>query len=229
MEIGAFSISLAHAGTIPQRTAASGNTPIPSNRLPSRISLISAAALTFYGQDAVQRGCRDPQPLGHSHIVFHAFRGDTAAHHQHMRAAKKVTAHVDAALVLLGNGIIEEKRLIERGADGRKARFIDSAAILGGLLRRLAGIAAPRGGDIRKGSFHFENLHFYNVVGQPFSPALFQSWKRGRLWRIYPRRLPEKKHSRGSRSRARPPHTAGRSPLDSPLPPVLDYGRRRGI
>ena len=64
---------------------------------------------------------------------------------------------------------------------------------------------------------------------QPFSPALFQSWKRGRFWRIYPRRLPEKKHSRGRRSRARPPHTAGRSPLDSPLPPVLDYGRRRGI
>ena len=41
--------------------------------------------------------------------------------------------------------------------------------------------------------------------------------------------VPEKKHSRGRRSRARPPHTAGRSPLDSPLPPVLDYGRRRGI
>ena len=229
MEIGAFSISLAHAGTIPQRTAASGNTPIPSNRLPSRISFISAAALTLYGQDAVQRGCRDPQPLGHGHIVFHAFRGDTAAHHQHMRAAEQVTAHVDATFMLLGNGVVQEKRLIERGADGRKARLIDSAAILGGLLRRLAGIAAPRGGDIRKGSFHFENLHFYNVVGQPFSPALFQSWKRGRLWRIYPRRLPEKKHSRGRRSRARPPHTAGRSPLDSPLPPVLDYGRRRGI
>ena len=161
MEIGAFSISLAHAGTIPQRTAASGNTPIPSNRLPSRISLISAAALTLYGQDAVQRGCRDPQPLSNSHIVFHAFRGDTAAHHQHMRAAKQVTAHVDAALVLLGNGVVQEKGLIERGADGRKARLIDSAAILGGLLRRFAGIAAPRGGDIRKGSFHCENLRFY--------------------------------------------------------------------
>ena len=161
MEIGAFSISLAHAGTIPQRTAASGNTPIPSNRLPSRISFISAAALTLYGQDAVQRGCRDPQPLSNSHIVFHAFRGDTAAHHQHMRAAKQVTAHVDAALVLLGNGVVQEKGLIERGADGRKARLIDSTAILGGLLRRLAGVAAPRGGDIRKGSFHCENLRFY--------------------------------------------------------------------
>ena len=27
------------------------------------------------------------------------------------------------------------------------------------LLRRLAGVAAPRGGDIRKGSFHCKNLH----------------------------------------------------------------------
>ena len=78
-----------------------------------------------------------------------------------MRAAEQVTAHVDATFMLLGNGVVQEKRLIERGADGRKARLIDSAAILGGLLRRLAGIAAPRGGDIRKGSFHFENLRFY--------------------------------------------------------------------
>lgn len=161
MEIGAFSISLAHTGTIPQRTAASGKTPIPSNRLPSRISFISAAALTLYGQDAVQRGCRDSQPLGNGHIVFHAFRGDAAAHHQHMRAAKQVAAHVDAALMLLGNGVVQEKRLIERGADGRKARLIDSASILGSLLRRLAGVVAPCGGDIRKGSLHFENLRFY--------------------------------------------------------------------
>mgnify|MGYP002417274594 CR=1 FL=1 len=35
--------------------------------------------------------------------------------------------------------------------------------------------------------------------------------------------MPEKKHSRGRRSRAKPPHTAGRSPLDSPLPPVLGF------
>ena len=35
MEIGRASISLAHTGSMPQCTAASGNTPIPSNRLPS--------------------------------------------------------------------------------------------------------------------------------------------------------------------------------------------------
>ena len=30
---------------------------------------------------------------------------------QHMRAAEQVAPHVDAALMLLGNGVIEEKRL----------------------------------------------------------------------------------------------------------------------
>jgi hypothetical protein len=34
-DMGAFSISLAHTGTIPKRDAARGNTPIPSNRLPN--------------------------------------------------------------------------------------------------------------------------------------------------------------------------------------------------
>lgn len=35
MDTGALAISLAHTGTMPQRDAAKGNTPIPSNRLPS--------------------------------------------------------------------------------------------------------------------------------------------------------------------------------------------------
>ena len=35
IDTGAFSISLAHIGTIPCRWAARGNTPIPSNRLPN--------------------------------------------------------------------------------------------------------------------------------------------------------------------------------------------------
>ena len=126
-----------------------------------------------------------------------------------MRAAKQVTAHVDAALMLLGNGVVQEKGLIERGADGRKARLIDSAAILGGLLRRLAGVAAPCGGNIRKGSFHFENLHFYNVVGQPFSPALFQSWKRGAALEDIPPPLAREKAQPGQAVKGWPPHTAG--------------------
>ena len=51
MEIGAFSISLAHTEWIPHREAARGKTPIPSNRLPSLMSGISA--MSFYCQDAL--------------------------------------------------------------------------------------------------------------------------------------------------------------------------------
>ncbi len=40
METGAFSISLAQTGRMPERIAASGKTPIPSKRLPSVISLM---------------------------------------------------------------------------------------------------------------------------------------------------------------------------------------------
>ena len=139
MEIGAFSISLAHAGTIPQRTAASGNTPIPSNRLPSRSAVILSAPLSLDGQNALKGGGGDPEPLGNGDVVLHGLGDSMTAHHKHMRAAEQVAPHVYAALVLLGNGVVQEKGLIERGADGRKARLIDSAAILGGLLCRLTG------------------------------------------------------------------------------------------
>ena len=94
--------------------------------------------------------------------------------------------------MFLWNGVIEEKGLIERRADRRKARLIHRAAILRRQLCVFVVAAAPRGGDICKGSFHLENLQFYNVVGQPKPHALSHSWERGRLWRIYPRRLPEK-------------------------------------
>ena len=82
-----------------------------------------------------------------------------AADHQHMGTAQQVTAHVDAVFVFLGNGVVEDQGQVQGRADGRKARLIHRAAILGSLLRRLAGVAAPRGGDIRKGSFHCKNLH----------------------------------------------------------------------
>ena len=154
MEIGAFSISLAHTGSIPQRAAAKGNTPIPSNRLPSRSAVILSVPLSLDGQNAIKGGGGDPEPLGNGDVVLHGLGDGMTAHHQHMRAAEQVAPHVDTALMLLGNGVIEEKRLIERRADRRKARLIDSAAILGSLLRRLAGGAAPCGGDICKGSFH---------------------------------------------------------------------------
>ena len=71
MEIGAFSISLAHTGSMPQRTAASGNTPIPSNRLPSRSAVILSAPLSLDGQNALKGGGGNPEPLGNGDVVLH--------------------------------------------------------------------------------------------------------------------------------------------------------------
>lgn len=77
-----------------------------------------------------------------------------AAHHQHMRAFEQITGHVDPAFMLLGNGIIEEQGMEQRGADGRKARLIHAAAILRRLFCVFGIAAAPRSGDICEGSFH---------------------------------------------------------------------------
>ena len=56
---------------------------------------------------------------------------------------------------------VEEKRLIERRADRRKARLIHSAAILRRPFRVFAVAAVPCGGNIRKGSFHIEYLRYF--------------------------------------------------------------------
>jgi hypothetical protein len=74
----------------------------------------------------------------------------------------KILTDVDAALMFLWNGVIEEKGLIERRADRRKARLIHRAAILRRQLRVFVIAAAPCGGNVRKGSFHCENLQFIN-------------------------------------------------------------------
>ena len=50
MEMGAFSISLAHTGRIPHREAARGNTPIPSKRLPSLMSGMARGAVSLHGK-----------------------------------------------------------------------------------------------------------------------------------------------------------------------------------
>ena len=154
MEIGAFSISLAHIGSMPQRTAASGNTPIPSNRLPSRSAVILSAPLSLDGQNDLKGSGGNPQPLGNGDVVLHGLGDGMTAHHQHMRAAEQVAPHVDTALMLLGNGVIEEKRLIERRADGRKARLIHRAAILRRQLHVFVIAAYACGSNIREGSFH---------------------------------------------------------------------------
>ncbi len=88
METGAFSISLAHTGCMPQREAARGNTPIPSKRLPS---LMSAAILPqpFHGQDSVKGGGGNPQPPGHRYVILHVLVHVPAADQKHMGATEQ--------------------------------------------------------------------------------------------------------------------------------------------
>ena len=74
-----------------------------------------------------------------------------AAHHQHMRAFGQIAGHVDPAFMLLGNGIIEEQRMEQRGANGRKAHLIHGAAILRRLFRVFSIAAAPCSGNIYEG------------------------------------------------------------------------------
>ena len=85
-----------------------------------------------------------------------------------------------------------------------------------------------------------------------YPPALSHSWERGRLWRIYPRRLagippPFPIHGKGGGSggytpaalpeiaqpgqavKGKPPQTADVPPLDCPFPAALQNIRRRGI
>ena len=151
-----------------------------------------AAALSLDGQDALKGCCRNSQPLGHGNIIFHGFGHTVPANNQHMRTAEQVTAHVDAAFMLLGNSIIEKQGQVQGRANRRKACLIHGAAILRRQFCVFAIAAEPCSGDISKGSFHRSYLRYFNKKVQPKPHALSQSWERGRLWRIYPRRLPGK-------------------------------------
>ncbi|CCL63121.1 hypothetical protein QGA_1775 [Clostridioides difficile CD181] len=143
------------------------------------MDVISAAALPLDGEDALQGGGGDPQPLGHGDVIFHGLGHGAAADYQHMGAPKQVTAHVDAALMLLGDSVIEKQRVIQGRADGRESRIVHEAAILRRLLGVLTIAAAPCGGDIGKGSFHFEILRFCMVGGSTFSPRPFPVLEKG--------------------------------------------------
>ena len=157
-------------------------------------------ALTLDGQDALQRGRSDTQPLGHGNVILHGLGDGMTAHHQHMRTAEQIAAHIDAAFVFLGNRIVEEQGQIERGANRGKARVIDGSALLGRLFGHFMGIAAPCGGDIGKGPFHKEYLHFkvsFTGDGSTFFPRPFPVLEKGAaLEDIPPSRLREW-HSRG--------------------------------
>ena len=109
-------------------------------------------ALALDGQDALKGGGGDTQPLGHGNVVLHGIGDGMPAHHQHPGAAEQVAANVDAALVLLGNRVIEEKGQEQGRADGGKARIVDRPAVLRGKLRVFRVAAIPSGGDVSKGA-----------------------------------------------------------------------------
>ena len=100
-------------------------------------------ALALDGQDALQGGGGDTQPLGHGDVILHGLGDGMPADHQDAGAAEQVAANVDAALVLLRHRVIEEKGQEKRRTDGSKARIIDRPAVLRGKLRVFAVAAVP--------------------------------------------------------------------------------------
>ena len=103
-----------------------------------------------------------------------------------MGTAEQVTAHVDAAFMLLGYCVIEKQGQIKGRADRGKACLINRPAVAGGLFCVFTVAAKPCGGNVCKGTLHSQYLRYFNKKLQPNPPALSQSWERGRLWRIYP-------------------------------------------
>lgn len=92
---------------------------------------------------------------------------------------------------------------IEDGAKRGKARLIHSAAIARRPLTVLFVFAAPRGGDICQGPFHGRYL-LCSVVGVNPSPRPSHSWEGGGSGESSPS-LDDRWHTRGGRSRAKPP------------------------
>jgi hypothetical protein len=65
------------------------------------LSVLNFPTLSFGCENTVQRGSRDSEPFRGSDIIFHGFIHGFATDDQHMGAAQKVAANVDAVLVLL--------------------------------------------------------------------------------------------------------------------------------
>lgn len=89
------------------------------------------------------------------------------AHHQHPGAPEQVAPNVDAALVLLGNRVIEEKGQEQGRADGSKARIVNRPAILRGNFRVFRIAAIPSGGDVSKGNcspHHIREMDLVKIV-----------------------------------------------------------------
>ena len=135
-------------------------------KCPEVLRALGAPPLALDGEDAVQGGGGDPQPLGHSDVIFYRFIDIAPAYHQHAGAPEQVAPHINTAFMLLRHRVIEEQRQIEHRADGGISRIIDNAAVFSCLLHDLALAAAPCGGHIRKGSLHNQNLRFFSIYNR---------------------------------------------------------------
>jgi len=110
--------------------------------------------LALDGEDAVQGGGGDAQALGGGDVVLHRLVDAPPADHQDAGAAEIVAGDVEAVLMLLGDGIVEETGGEQEGADGGIACVIHLTAVPGGGFSVLNLAAAPGGGDVSKGAFH---------------------------------------------------------------------------
>ena len=149
MEMGAFSISLAHTGRIPHREAARGNTPIPSKRLPSLMSGMARGAVSLHGKHSFQCGRRNAQPPGNRNIIFYILVHSAAADDQGMGAPQHIPAHINPGLMFLGNAVIQKQRQVQERADLGKARLISKTSVVGRQLHINIRLAAPCGSQVR--------------------------------------------------------------------------------
>ena len=88
--------------------------------------------------------------------------------------------------------------------------------------------AAPCGGDICEGSFHFENLRFSMVDGSTLSPRPFPVLEKGAALEDIPPVTPPGMAQPGPAVKGKPPLAVLRT-LDGQHPAMPQYGRRRGI
>ena len=137
MEMGAFSISLAHTGRIPHREAARGNTPIPSKRLPSLMSGMARGAVSLHGKHPFQCGRRNAQPPGNRNIVFYILIHSAAADDQGVGAPQHIPAHINPGLVFLGNAVtfrLVSALVIFLGAGMEMSLLWDLSDVLMGVM-----------------------------------------------------------------------------------------------
>ncbi len=152
MEMGAFSISLAHTGRIPHREAARGNTPIPSKRLPSLMSGMALGAVSLHGKHPFQRCRRNAQPSG-STIVFYILVHNATADDQ-VWERRSISRRISIpALCSSGTLSFKNSGRYKSGQIGGKARLISKTAVVGRQLHINIRLAAPCGGQARKGRF----------------------------------------------------------------------------